>query len=192
MSLCSRRRRMKVKISVLVFLCSGAFVLSGCVVRTYSVTKERIDQELNAGNRGYLKGDVPEQETKDRKATRTTQVVEIELHSPIKFERMPKPKQPETAPMQKAEEQAVAGNRGYIFQSTTPEIEPAGPSFEKYTVQKGDTLQKISQKFYSTTKKWTKIYEVNKDILKSPNRLYVGQVLNIPVEGLKETKENLK
>jgi len=170
------------------------FVLSGCVVRTYPLTKDRVDQDLSGGNRGYLKGLVPRAEQKERKTTRTTQVVEIELHSPIKFERMPKARQPEAMPSQKTEDRLLAGNRGYIFQSTTPGIvEPtAGPSFEKYTVQKGDTLQKISQKFYSTTKKWTKLYEVNKDILKSPNRLYVGQVLNIPVEGLKETKENLK
>jgi nucleoid-associated protein YgaU len=59
-------------------------------------------------------------------------------------------------------------------------------------VQKDETLQKISHKFFGTTKKWTKIYELNKDTLKSPNKLYPGQVINIPVESLKEPKENLK
>ncbi len=188
----------------LFYLLGLSFVLalSGCVVRTYPLTKERIDQDLNAGNRGYIMGQTPKTEEKERKTSRTTQVVEIELHSPIKFERMPKTKPQEAAPVQKAEEQPIAGNRGYITQSITPEIvQPeVEPSFEKYTVQKGDTLQKISKKFYGTTRRWTNIYDANKDVLKAPNKVYPGQALKIPVtpefkkgaEPLIETKENLK
>ncbi len=57
---------------------------------------------------------------------------------------------------------------------------------QSYTVQKGDTLQKISQKFYGTTRKWNKIYEVNQDILKSPNKLFPGQELAIPKVSVKQ------
>jgi len=170
-----------------------AFILSGCVVRSYPVTRERIDQNLT-GNRGYLQGQAPAEEVKERKTTRTTQIVEVELHSPIKFERMPKAKTAE-----KTEDKTIWGNRGYITESTTPEIaEPtsaAGSSkafIEKYTVQKGDTLQKVSKKFYGTTKKWNKIFQANKDKLNAPNKIYPGQVIDVPVEPLKETKENLK
>jgi len=166
----------------------GLLLLSGCVVRSYPVTRERIDQDLT-GNRGYLQGQAPSEEVKERKTTRTTQVVEVELHSPIKFERMPKTKIAE-----KTEDKTIWGNRGLITESTTPEI--AEPTFaaniEKYTIQKGDTLQKISKKFYGTTKKWNKIFEANKDKLKAPNKIYPGQVIDVPVEPLKETKENLK
>jgi len=173
-----------------------SFILSGCVVRTYRVTRDRVDQDLNIGNRGYLKGEAPAGEAKERKTTRGTQVVEVELHSPIKFERMPKAKPQETQPREKTEDEEAWGNRGYITQSETPEItEPTAgmpAASERYTVQKGDTLQKISNKFYGTTKKWAKIYEANKDTLKGPNKIYPGQVINIPVEGLRETKENLK
>ena len=46
-----------------------------------------------------------------------------------------------------------------------------------YTVQKGDNLTKIANK-YNTT--WQKIYEDNKDVIGSdPNLIKVGQVLNI-------------
>lgn len=168
------------------------FALSGCVVRTYPLTRDRVDQDLAAGNRGYLKGQAPAGEVKkEKKESRTTQVVEIELRSPIKFEKMPKGKPQEIAePVAKTEEVSAQGNSGYITQSISPEI--AQPSFEKYTVQKNDTLQKISKKFYGTTKKWTKIYEANKAILKAPDKIRPGQVLEIPVEPLKETKENLK
>lgn len=49
-----------------------------------------------------------------------------------------------------------------------------------YVVEKGDTLQKISEKMYGTTKRWKKIYEANKDALKSPDMIKVGQRLVIP------------
>lgn len=51
-----------------------------------------------------------------------------------------------------------------------------------YIVQRGDTLQKISDKMYGTTKKWKTIYEANKNILKSPDKIRSGQKLIIPVE----------
>jgi len=164
-----------------------SFLLSGCVVRTYPLTKERVDQSLS-GNRGYLLGKAPAGEERERPATRTTQVVEIELHSPIKFEKAPKIKTKEAHPFIKEDQAMQEGNRGYLTQSISPEVaEPA--AVEKYTVQKNDTLQKISKKFYGTTKKWNKIYELNKDTLKAPDKIRPGQVLNIPTEGL---KENLK
>lgn len=173
------------------------FILSGCVVRTYPLTKDRVDQDLAGGNRGYLKGQSSSDEVKERKSTRTTQAIEIELHSPIKFEKSPKIKAQDDTAVLKTE---VEGNRGYITRSITPEIaessQDAGMSFEKYTVQKNDTLQKISKKFYGTTKKWTKIYDANKETMKGPNKIYPGQVINIPsspeLKGVEEPKENLK
>ena len=51
----------------------------------------------------------------------------------------------------------------------------------EYVVQKGDTLQKISFKFYGTHHKWKKIYDVNKSGLKDPAKLYPGQKLKIPI-----------
>ncbi|MCU0651756.1 MAG: LysM peptidoglycan-binding domain-containing protein [Candidatus Omnitrophica bacterium] len=175
------------------------FLLSGCVVRTYEATKDRVDQNLS-GNRGYLKGAVPAtQEPVAKKTTRTTRVVEIEIHPPIRFEKSPKLKIDESPLLkEKSTDQGVTGNQGYITRSVNPEI--AEPIMEKYTVQKNDTLQKISKKYYGTTKKWHRIYEANKDIMKGPNKIYPGQVIDIPViessmpakETLKEPKENLK
>jgi nucleoid-associated protein YgaU len=53
-------------------------------------------------------------------------------------------------------------------------------STRSYTVKKGDTLQKISQKFYGTTKKWRQIYEANRKVVKDPDKLTVGTKLTIP------------
>lgn len=177
----------KERLSYLLGL-SAVLALSGCVVRTYPLTRDRVDQDLTTGNRGFIQGSAPKVEEKERPTTRTTEVVEVELRSPIKFEHRPKLNIQETAPEQK---QQIEGNRGYITNTITPEIQEPGPS-EKYTVQKGDTLQKISKKYYGTTKRWKKIYDNNKAVLKTPNSLRPGQVLDIPTEGLKEPKENLK
>ena len=49
-----------------------------------------------------------------------------------------------------------------------------------YTVQKGDTLQKIASKIYGSSKNWHRIYEANQDTLKGPDRITVGQKLVIP------------
>ena len=172
------------------------FLLSGCVVRTYPLVRDRVDQDLSAGNRGYLAGEAPAA-SEDRPTTRTTQVVEVELRSPLKFERAPRSKPVQAAegseaPAQESFDEELTGNRGYMSESVSPEAaQPAG-AFEQYTVQKGDTLQKISKKFFGTTKKWPKIFAANKETLSSPNKLRPGQVINIPTEGLKETKENLK
>jgi len=170
-------------------------MFSGCVVRTYTLTRDRVDQDL-AGNRGYLQGHPPVGEDVSRKSTRDTHVVEIELRSPVKFEKGAAPVKTE-AVSSSVSDSGTYGNRGYVTESITPEAVQASGSFEKYTVQKGDTLQKISQKHFNTTKKWYKIYEANKDVMKGPNKVYPGQTIKIPavdtkVEKLIEPKENIK
>lgn len=49
-----------------------------------------------------------------------------------------------------------------------------------YTVQDGDTLGKIAQKFYEDGGRWTEIYEANKAQIADPNVIQVGQELVIP------------
>ncbi len=52
--------------------------------------------------------------------------------------------------------------------------------FITYVVQAGDSLSAIAQKFYGDAKRWTEIWEANKDKVKDPNRILVGQELRIP------------
>lgn len=49
-----------------------------------------------------------------------------------------------------------------------------------YTVQRGDTLWKISGKAYGTGQHWKRIYEANRDKITKPEQIYVGQILVIP------------
>ena len=58
----------------------------------------------------------------------------------------------------------------------SPEI----PPLTFYKVQRGDSLPKISRKFYGTSRLWRKILQANREILSSPRHLRVGMVLFIP------------
>ena len=49
-----------------------------------------------------------------------------------------------------------------------------------YTVKPGDSLMKISKKFYGSSKYYKFIYESNRDVLKSLSSIKVGQDLVIP------------
>lgn len=56
----------------------------------------------------------------------------------------------------------------------------AAAAGQKYTVQAGDTLSKISKKFYGDANAYMKIFEANSDKLDDPNKIQVGQQLLIP------------
>ena len=51
-----------------------------------------------------------------------------------------------------------------------------------YTVVKGDTLWGIAAKHLGSGFKWSALYEVNKGIIKNPNLIFVGQILEIPAK----------
>ena len=56
---------------------------------------------------------------------------------------------------------------------------PAGRP-ETYVVQPGDTLSKISRRFYGTPAKWRAIREANKAIIPFDGRVSVGQEIRLP------------
>jgi LysM repeat protein len=148
---------------------TSTLALSGCVARTYNLTRDRVDQDLttSSGNRGYIMGVPPE--AGERKTTRTTRVFEIELGLAKKSNvKCPTT----TAPIVSSMEEP-ASSQEYSTETTSGD-------YEQYTVGKNDTLQKISKKFTGTTKNWMKIYEANKNVLSTPDKLYPGQILNIP------------
>jgi nucleoid-associated protein YgaU len=57
---------------------------------------------------------------------------------------------------------------------------PSPPKAQTYTVKAGDTLSKIAQQVYGHANAYMKIFEANRDQLKDPNVIKVGQVLKIP------------
>jgi nucleoid-associated protein YgaU len=49
-----------------------------------------------------------------------------------------------------------------------------------YTVKSGDTLSKISKEMYGDANKYNQIFEANRPMLSSPDKIYPGQMLRIP------------
>lgn len=49
-----------------------------------------------------------------------------------------------------------------------------------YTVKSGDTLSAISKTVYGDASKYNKIFEANRPMLSSPDKIYPGQTLRIP------------
>jgi nucleoid-associated protein YgaU len=172
---------MKRFISACVILL-GLVFMAGCSnVRTYTVEEERVDQNLAEGNQGYFSGapkdtDIP----KNRKLTRKTYVTEVEVGSTPKKTR--KRVVTDVNPGVTVERTQEPANEQLIQE--TPQVQSGEVQkpvvVSSYTVQANDTLEKISLKVYGTAKNWKKIFEANQDRLKSPDKIYMGQVLKIP------------
>lgn len=71
--------RLRLVLSVCFIIALGVFSMmsSGCTVRAYSVDKQRVDQDVAVGNRGYLVGTPPPPTEKDD--TRTVYYFEVEM-----------------------------------------------------------------------------------------------------------------
>ncbi|MFA5039345.1 MAG: LysM peptidoglycan-binding domain-containing protein [Candidatus Omnitrophota bacterium] len=152
---------------------------AGCSrVQMYTVEKDRVDQDLSEGNAGFFAGSAPQDLQQGRKLTRKTYVTEIELGKPVSAKSKARKARYEKTlvPVESSEED--------VMMEETEITEGPGEAGEPviYKVEANDTLQKISQKFYGTTKKWKTIYDANQDVLKSPDRIYAGQVIKIPQE----------
>jgi nucleoid-associated protein YgaU len=49
-----------------------------------------------------------------------------------------------------------------------------------HVVAKGETLWKLAERYYGDGKLYPKIFEANRDALKDPNAIGIGQKLRIP------------
>ena len=88
-----------------------------------------------------------------------------------------------TAPTQSAKEKVTlcCGNVASV-QSVDNQMSVTNPEPEAqyHDVVSGDTLSAISKKYYGDANKYNAIFEANKPMLTSPDRIYPGQKLRIP------------
>lgn len=61
------------------------------------------------------------------------------------------------------------------------EVVSSEPESRFYTVKSGDNLSKIAKEMYGNANDYMKIFDANKPMLSHPDKIYVGQVLRIPV-----------
>ncbi len=55
-------------------------------------------------------------------------------------------------------------------------------STREYVIKKNDSLWKIAEREMGNGNRWQYLYELNKDRIKTPNSLKVGQIITIPIE----------
>jgi LysM repeat protein len=60
--------------------------------------------------------------------------------------------------------------------------QPQGQGGQTYTVKSGDTLSKISKQYYGDANEYMRIFYANRDKLRDPDKIQVGQQLTIPPE----------
>lgn len=75
----------------------------------------------------------------------------------------------------------VVGNSEGIAQvDDRMDVENIEPEAVFHTVERGDTLSKISKEHYGDPNQYPLIFEANKPMLQDPDKIYPGQVLRIP------------
>ncbi len=174
---------------------------SGVNVRAYVEDKPRIDQDLT-GNAGYLMGK-PKNIHVPRKTTRRVYVVELAAKDKIPVGISKEERQYQTDIPQDLMTQHRKRIIKKVIVNDSPDIQipsfddiDAEPPVKQYTppkpfisssvveyvVEKNDTLQKISKKFYGSYSKWMRIYEANKEVIDNPDRIKPGITLQIPVQ----------
>ena len=151
-----------------LFLFCVSLSACGLKARVYPEDRARVDQELPPGS--------PEANDPSREKTRRVYSLEVtkETKSTAASEKVLESSQP-AAPAVVEEAPGATQNFAPVF---TPPI--ALPT--EYTIQKDDTMQKISKKFYGSFGKWTKIYDANKTKINDPNNIKSGITITIPKE----------
>lgn len=69
-----------------------------------------------------------------------------------------------------------------LTRKTAPVHKANAASTKSYTVQSGDTLSSIAQRFYQDPGYWTAIYQANQDAIKYANTITPGQNLTVPAK----------
>ena len=78
----------------------------------------------------------------------------------------------------------IAGNVSGVHEVKYDNVSAPEPvvKVEYYEIVSGDTLSAIAKKYYGKSSEYPKIFEANKEVIKDPNKIYVGQKIRIPLD----------
>ena len=75
---------------------------------------------------------------------------------------------------------AIPDSGSDIEENKTGSGDDACDTTQWHEVMKGETLWKIAEQYYGDGSLYSKIFDANRDVLKDPNRINIGQKLRIP------------
>ncbi len=77
----------------------------------------------------------------------------------------------------------MAGNVQGVEKVSADQVQapPQTGNVEYYTIQSGDNLSSIAKKFLGSASAYTRIFEANREVIKDPDKIYVGQKIRIPL-----------
>ena len=77
----------------------------------------------------------------------------------------------------------LAGNVQGVEKVSADQVKapPQTGQVEYYTIQAGDNLSSIAKKFLGSASAYTRIFEANREVIKDPDKIYVGQKIRIPL-----------
>jgi nucleoid-associated protein YgaU len=77
----------------------------------------------------------------------------------------------------------IAGNIEGISKVDAEALETEEPAVIDdifYEIQKGDTLWRVAEIYYKDGRRYTEIFEANREVIKDPDKIYPGQMIRIP------------
>ncbi|AHI64288.1 peptidoglycan-binding protein LysM [Burkholderia thailandensis] len=80
----------------------------------------------------------------------------------------------------KAKVKVAAGNVQGVAGVNDDDLQPDDPQVQYHDVVSGDNLWKIAEKYYGDGSKNDAIFQANRPMLSSPDKIYPGQKLVIP------------
>lgn len=145
----------------------------GEVVKQYMIDNGIPEERIKIISRGKLDAVAPISDLLGMQKDRNAQFMVAEVEEVI----MPAKGEEQYVP------EATQIEDGKMIVEDTEDVETeVKVSTREYTVQKNDFLSKIAQEQLGAAHRWKYLYELNKDRIKDPNKLRVGQVILIPVE----------
>lgn len=77
----------------------------------------------------------------------------------------------------------LAGNVQGVEKVSADQVKapPQTGQVEYYTIQAGDNLSSIAKKFLGNASAYPKLFEANREVIKDPDKIYVGQKIRIPL-----------
>jgi len=141
-------------------------------VKKFMLDNGVIEEHIKIVSRGKLDAVAPLADLVGMQKDRNAQFVIAEVEE-IMLPYSGEPKEIEAKPI---------GKDKFIIEKEEAVETDVKVSTREYIIKKGDTLSGIAQKQLGEAHRWKYIYEFNKDRIKNPNKLKVGQKIDIPIE----------